>query len=102
MIHGAVVKNYVLGHSRYVLFRALENLEIFSKCARVESLECICNGREVPMPLELEKRLTLMAEASNLMLAGSIQAYGRNSKLALRRTSRIKRDHVPLKRVAGR
>ena len=54
------------------------------------------------MPLELEKRLTLMAEASNLMLAGSIQAYGRNSKLALRRTSRIKRDHVPLKRVAGR
>jgi hypothetical protein len=51
------------------------------------------------MPLALEKRLALVAEASNLMLAGSLQAYGRNSKIAVRLRSRDKKDDVSPKRT---
>jgi len=51
------------------------------------------------MPLALEKRLALVAEASNLMLAGSLQAYGRNSKVAMRVPARNRKDSPSLKRA---
>ena len=47
-------------------------------------------GREVPMSIALEKRLSLMAEASNLMLAGSAHTYNDRSKLRSRHASRAK------------
>ncbi len=54
------------------------------------------------MPYVLEKRLALLAEASNLMLAGSLRTYGRQTNLVLRTRLRnkSKKKLVPPKRAA--
>jgi hypothetical protein len=52
------------------------------------------------MPLTLEKRLALMAEASNLLLAGSARLYGRNSGVGFK--SRIRNKPLRLKRAESR